>query len=136
MREVPSIPRSRTAEHVSGLSRRKALVVAVGALGATALPGGVGLAQTEAGPREAESHGMSAFGDLKYPADFKHFDYVNPDAPKGGIFSQMSSTRQFNQNFLTYNSFNPFILKGDGVFGVEHLHATLMAPATVFSNRA
>ena len=29
-------------------------------------------------------HGLSAFGDLKYPADFKHFDYVNPDAPKGG----------------------------------------------------
>ena len=29
-------------------------------------------------------HGISAFGDLKYPADFTHFDYVNPDAPKGG----------------------------------------------------
>ena len=29
-------------------------------------------------------HGLSAFGELKYPADFKHFDYVNPDAPKGG----------------------------------------------------
>ena len=32
-----------------------------------------------------EMHGMSVFGDLKYPADFKHFDYVNPDAPKGGV---------------------------------------------------
>ena len=28
-------------------------------------------------------HGLSAFGELKYPADFKHFDWVNPDAPKG-----------------------------------------------------
>src|SRR4026207_1493850 len=30
-------------------------------------------------------HGLSLFGDLKYPAGFKHFDYVNPQAPKGGI---------------------------------------------------
>ena len=33
-------------------------------------------------------HGMSLFGDLKYPADFKHFDYVNPTAPKGGTARQ------------------------------------------------
>ncbi|MCA3636599.1 MAG: hypothetical protein INF18_12870, partial [Methylobacterium sp.] len=33
---------------------------------------------------EPASHGMSIFGDLKYPADFKRFDYVRPDAPKGG----------------------------------------------------
>src|SRR5688572_30273798 len=36
-----------------------------------------------------EVHGLSAFGDLKYPADFRHFDYVNPSAPKGGLFSQI-----------------------------------------------
>ena len=30
------------------------------------------------------SHGISTFGNLKYPADFKHLAYVNPDAPKGG----------------------------------------------------
>ena len=29
-------------------------------------------------------HALSLFGDIKYPADFKHFDYVNPSAPKGG----------------------------------------------------
>ena len=33
------------------------------------------------------AHGISTFGDLKYPADFKHLDYVNPDAPKGGEIS-------------------------------------------------
>ena len=49
---------------------------------------------------------MSAFGDLKYPADFKHFDYVNPNAPKGGTFSHLGGVRQFNQNFLTFNSLN------------------------------
>src|SRR6201989_1842482 len=35
-------------------------------------------------------HGLSLFGDLKYPADFKRFDYVNPDAPKGGVARQIS----------------------------------------------
>src|SRR5262249_25281062 len=43
-----------------------------------------------------ERHGMSAFGDLKYAADFKHFDYVNPDAPKGGRFSHMGPSAAFN----------------------------------------
>ena len=43
----------------------------------------LGTAMAEAAPR----HGLSAFGDLKYPADFTYFDYVNPDAPKGGSIS-------------------------------------------------
>ena len=34
--------------------------------------------------RGAATHGVSLFGDLKYGPDFEHFDYVNPDAPKGG----------------------------------------------------
>jgi microcin C transport system substrate-binding protein len=34
-------------------------------------------------------HAMSLFGDIKYPADFKRFDYVNPDAPKGGVVRQI-----------------------------------------------
>ena len=77
----------------------------------------------------AESHGMSAFGDLKYPADFKQFDYVEPNAPKGGVFSHVGSTRSFNQNFLTFNSLNTFILKGDGAQGMELTFASLMARA-------
>jgi microcin C transport system substrate-binding protein len=76
---------------------------------------------------------MSAFGDLKYPPDFKHFDYVNPSAPKGGQFSQLGPTRQFNQNFLTFNSLNVFILKGDGALGMDLTFATLMGPSTIFS---
>ena len=88
------------------------------------------LAQEQA---EVERHGMSAFGDLKYPPDFKHFDYVNPNAPKGGVFSQIGPGRQFNQNFLTFNSLNGFILKGDAAQGIELTFATLMAPSTVFA---
>ena len=72
---------------------------------------------------------MSAFGDLKYPADFRHFDYVNPAAPKGGLFSQIGPNRQFNQNFHTFNSLNSYILKGDAAQGMELTFATLMARA-------
>lgn len=54
------------------------------------------------------SHGLSAFGDLKYPPDFPHFDYVNPDAPKGG---QMRTTPQSALN--AFDSLNPYILRGD-----------------------
>ena len=55
-------------------------------------------------------HGMSVFGELKYAADFKHFDYVNPNAPKGGKISTIGG--------LTFDSFNPFILKGDAAAGI------------------
>jgi microcin C transport system substrate-binding protein len=71
-------------------------------------------------------HGMSAFGDLKYPKDFKQFDYVNADAPKGGLFSTIPSSRSYNQSFQTFNSLNAFILKGDGAIGIEQTFTTLM----------
>ncbi len=74
-----------------------------------------------------ESHGMSAFGDLAYPADFRQFRYVNPNAPKGGSFSQIGPDRLYNQNFLTFNSLNSFILKGDAAQGMQLTFATLMA---------
>jgi microcin C transport system substrate-binding protein len=74
----------------------------------------------------AEAHGMSAFGDLAYPADFAHFRYVDPSAPKGGTFSQVGPDRAYNQNFLTFNSLNSFILKGDAAQGMDLTFATLM----------
>jgi microcin C transport system substrate-binding protein len=75
------------------------------------------------------SHGISAFGDLKYPKNFSHFEYVDPKAPKGGVFSQIGPSRQLNQNFLTFNSLNGFILKGEGAQGIERTFATLMERA-------
>ena len=95
-------------------------------MAALAAPGFIGRAQADS---DDERHGMSAFGDLKYPPDFRHFDYVDPNAPKGGVFSQVGSTRQYNQNFLTFNSLNTYILKGDGAQGMELTFATLMARA-------
>jgi microcin C transport system substrate-binding protein len=84
---------------------------------------------SEAWSQEAERLGISGFGDLKYPADFKHFEYVNPKAPKGGLFSQIGSTRQFNQNFLTFNSLNSYIFRGDAALGMELTFASLMRSA-------
>ncbi len=78
---------------------------------------------------ETQAHGISAFGDLKYPADFHHFDYVNVDAPKGGIFTTIPSNRAFNQSFQTFNSLNAFILKGDGAQGMGMTFAPLMVRA-------
>ncbi len=76
-----------------------------------------------------EAHGMSAFGDLKYPAGFKNFDYVNPVAPKGGTFSSIPSGSSYNQNPTTFNSLNSFIYKGDAAAGMEQTFASLMVRA-------
>jgi microcin C transport system substrate-binding protein len=105
--------------NLSEVTRRDTLLLGAGALAlVVARP-----ADAQVGP---ERHGVSAFGDLKYPADFKHFEYVDPHAPKGGVFSHVGSTRAFNQNFLTFNSLNSFILKGDGAQGMELTFASLM----------
>jgi microcin C transport system substrate-binding protein len=70
------------------------------------------------------SHGLSAFGELKYPPDFKHFEWVNPDAPKGGRLATMGTVAR-----ETFDSFNGYILKGDAAQGIEYLFDTLMARA-------
>ena len=100
------------------MSRREALLVSAGALAASIYP---------AAAQSAERHGMSAFGDLKYPADFPHFNYVNPNAPKGGVYSENISSRGYNGSFLTFNSLNSYILKGEGVFGMDLTFVSLMA---------
>jgi microcin C transport system substrate-binding protein len=104
------------------LTRRHVLTLGVGVAAAAASPA---MRAARAEP-EIESHGLSAFGDLAYPADFHHFRYVDPNAPKGGVFSQIGPNRQFNQNFLTFNSLNSYILKGDAAQGMELIFATLM----------
>src|SRR6476646_2692611 len=103
------------------LSRRRALGLLAGVAAA-----GVGNRVIPVLAETADRHGMSAFGDLNYPADFPYFDYVNPKAPKRGVFSQIGPKRQFNQNFLTFNSLNSYILKGDAAQGMELTFATLM----------
>jgi microcin C transport system substrate-binding protein len=90
------------------------LALALGGLLAFALPAG-------AEPR----HGWSTFGDLKYPAGFEHFDYVNPDAPKGGRMITIGVAA-----VTTFDSFNPFIARGDAAQAIEQLvYDSLMARA-------
>ncbi|PAM97020.1 hypothetical protein CJI59_37205, partial [Streptomyces sp. Alain-F2R5] len=105
-------------------SRRHALGLGIGALSAAGLR--VAPAAADNGP---EMHGMSVFGDLKYPADFQQFDYVNVKAPKGGAFSFIPSVRGNNQSYYTFNSLNAYILKGEGAQGMDMTFATLMSRA-------
>jgi len=82
---------------------RRMLLGGAAAMAATAaLPA---FASTETGK---PLHGLSAFGELKYPPDFTHFDYANPDAPVGGTFAFSPSNWAFNQNPLTFNTLNSF----------------------------
>ena len=104
-------------------SRRHVLGLGIGALSIPLLRPAMA---TEAG---AEAHGISVFGDLKYPADFHHFDYVNPAAPKGGVFSLIPSVRAYNQSYQTFNSLNAYVLKGDGAQGMDMTFAPLMVRA-------
>jgi microcin C transport system substrate-binding protein len=87
------------------------------------------LGRVNANEAGIEAHGISAFGDLKYPANFQHFEYVNPAAPKGGAFSLIPSVRAYNQSYQTFNSLNAYILKGDGAQGMEMTFAPLMVRA-------
>ncbi|HTV89044.1 MAG TPA: ABC transporter substrate-binding protein, partial [Stellaceae bacterium] len=56
------------------------------------------------------SYGLSLFGELKYPADFTHFDYADPNAPKGGAMRFAA--------IGTYDTLNPFIIKGVAAAGI------------------
>ena len=94
----------------------------VGALLATAP-----LLSAQAAP--SVTHGLSIFGELKYPDGFAHFDYVNPEAPKGGTLSHIGPNVQFNQSFLSFDTLNSYILKGDAAQGMELTFDTLLARA-------
>jgi microcin C transport system substrate-binding protein len=75
----------------------------------------IGVALTSSAMAET-SHGLSIFGDLKHGPDFLHFDYVNPDAPKGGRLVTIGTA-----GITTFDSFNAFILRGDAAQGIEDL---------------
>jgi microcin C transport system substrate-binding protein len=77
------------------------------------------LAQTATG-EPAWRHALSLFGDIKYPADFKRFDYVNPDAPKGGVARMIS--------IGTFDNFNIAVsVKGTTAPAAIMIYETLMS---------
>src|SRR5215831_11121275 len=96
-----------------GLSRRDTLRLAAASVMASMSSWPVARAD-----QSNEKHGLSAFGDLKYPPGFKHFDYVNPTAPKGGELKQAAVG--------TFDSFNPFIVRGNPAAGIGQIYDTLM----------
>ncbi|MCD8568511.1 MAG: extracellular solute-binding protein [Geovibrio sp.] len=72
--------------------------------------------QAEAGV--TKTHGFSLTDGLKYGADFRHFEFVNPKAPKGGTLRRAM--------YGTYDSFNPFAPKGISIKATGYLHDSLM----------
>ena len=96
------------------LLRRAVTLVALGC---------VTLVAPAAAQNEDWRHGLSLFGDLKYPAGFKHFEYVNPDAPKGGTVRQIA--------FGTFDNFNLAVagVKGSLAMGLGMIYDSLMTSA-------
>jgi microcin C transport system substrate-binding protein len=93
--------------------------VAPALLATTGLPLSEAVAQTASG-EPAWRHALSLFGDIKYPADFKRFDYVNPDAPKGGVARMIS--------IGTFDNFNIAVMgvKGSIAPAAALINETLM----------
>src|SRR5499426_45991 len=112
-------------EPVLSLTRRAILRTGAIALAAPTMRGLPDLPLVT--PARAEEptwrHGLSLFGDLKYPAGFKNFEYVNPNAPKGGIVRLGTPG--------TFDNFNRMVAGVKGVFaaGATLINETLMAPA-------
>ena len=100
------------------LSRRQLLRILslLPALPSWRVIGGVARAE-----EEGWRHGLSLFGTLKYPPDFRHFDYVKPDAPKGG--------RVRLHAIGSFDSLNPHSFKGEAASGLGLVHDTLLKSA-------
>ena len=92
--------KSRVQTKVVCTSKLRNIVLG-SAIGLAVIFGAMSLRADEA---ITKTHGFNFFGELKYPADYKHLDYVNPDAPKGGEISIWTMG--------TFDSFNPYTRKG------------------------
>ena len=92
---------SRANARTVAVSRTRTLMAAFTGLCIAALAATSALAEDQ---KLIRSHGYSFFGDLKYPADYEHFSYVNPDAPKGGEISIALAG--------SFDSMNPYTRNG------------------------
>jgi microcin C transport system substrate-binding protein len=105
------------------LLQSSALAVATPALlTATGLPA-ISEANAQSASELPWQHALSLFGDVKYPPGFKRFDYVNPDAPKGGIARQIL--------IGTFDNFNLAVagVKGSLAVAVGLIYESLMTPS-------
>ena len=76
------------------------------------------LAALPASPQQRGAHAIAMHGEPKYPAGFTHFDYVNPNAPKGGELRLAADG--------TFDSFNPFIARGNAADGAAMVYESLL----------
>jgi microcin C transport system substrate-binding protein len=107
------------------LSRRsliRAGALALSAPAASTFEGLISVPARAQGGAPAWKHGLSLFGDLKYPADFKHFEYVNPKAPRGGIVRLGIAPG-------TFDNFNQVVsgVKGNIAAGISMVFDRLMS---------
>jgi len=103
------------------LLRASAVTIALPAFGSLAVASSARAAAAEEGRKWR--HGLSLFGEPKYPEGFKSFEYVNPAAPQGGVVRQIA--------FGTYDNFNQVVsgVKGSLASGLEQVTQTLTTPA-------
>jgi microcin C transport system substrate-binding protein len=115
-------PRALWCSVIHGLSRVGLRVVPRSWLSAwaIALCGVSALAGLLAAPEAHAVYAIAQYGEPKYPADFKHFNYVNPDAPKGGTLVMANPSR-----LTSFDKFNPFTLRGNTAPGVDLLFESL-----------
>ena len=77
--------------------------------------------QAEAKEKVVPVHGIAMHGAPKYKKGFRNFDYVNPKAPKGGVLRMAA--------FGSFDTFNPYVIKGTPAAGAGMLYDTLMVEA-------
>ena len=97
--------------------------VALPALGSVGGLPVIGTAKAQSAGEAPWRHALSLFGKVKYPADFKRFDYVNPEAPKGGVARQIAVG--------TFDNFNIVVsgVKGQVSGAVAFIYESLLTPA-------
>ncbi|MGR3453221.1 extracellular solute-binding protein [Pseudooceanicola sp.] len=121
----PKSPRSRSATAARTVNWRSA-ALALGVLTSLVLAQKL---PAQDGGEVTRSHGYNFFGELKYPADYQHFDYVNPDAPKGGEIALAAQG--------TFDSLNPYTRKGRAAALSSSMYESLMdenAPADEYGS--
>ncbi|MGJ8612353.1 MAG: ABC transporter substrate-binding protein, partial [Octadecabacter sp.] len=114
MTQTPrSTAKAATQSQTAGLSKL-AMVLA----GSVLAIGAATLVDAESHENITISHGYTNFGELKYPADMEHLDYVNPDAPKGGEMSVWTMG--------TFDTFNGYTRAGSVAAGTTLLHESIL----------
>ena len=115
----------RSNRPVAGAFDRRDTLKLLGGSAVTASTGLIGsqaFAESHSSEEIIRAHGYSFFGDLKYPAGFSHFDYVNPDAPKGGEITLSARG--------TFDGFNRWAWRGNPQSSSDVVGESLLAGAT------